>query len=901
MMANRGIRFQVDDTGAGDLLPRMDIAHFVGFAQAGPSGIPVAVSSLGEFETIFGKSFPLALDERTGERIASRLHGAAGQFFANGGRRLWITRVLDENKATRSVFGLPAMVRAELDGNWKFAPVALQARHPGSWSDDLRISTSLVEVPFSVIEATTNIDGSAKLKVSGRLATDLVEGDVLKVDLEAGRTVHLPVVSAEFQRQGGGGVFTVTTSAGVCSRSIDLKHDGARKDPRAGFLQASSKGVWKELQRPVDVAWRGDRDLELGCEADPEIVPRQGCPCRLRWRGFPSAWAVIRDARTSTSSQGKGRNELRVDVRAMELADTGWIPKLASRLGDEIRHVDRIRLKISCRGPHGSDADAIVPLADPWLSLPSTFPVMPFASAPGFGSAGGFLLPLDDEPQTFPPTAPFEDSTPRLSRDGLASFSSDLFVDPLLVDCTTSTLHERAQELSLRTTDERSPRGLHAFVARHVGGPSEEATMIAAPDAAHRRWYRTTAQPEWWIIHPVPTAHSDVSGEFHPCVLDDIEHPRFVKEAPPAVDGTIRLRWTISVEGGEFELQESVESAEGRWATIFQGAATLHVRRVTPGRTRWFRVRSVLNGEAGAWSHVAEVRSWPDEYVVPALDRPPTPLDVPDLVGIHRVLLRIAAARGDSLALLSLPRETRWSEAVEFTSLLRSVDGAVASADPEVDSPVHPWTPDDQRSLSFGMLSHPWIRTSTDLSIPVPPEGSVAGLFAQVSLEGRPWIAPGNRAFVKVVATELECDTADLDRIQDARICAIPRSADGFCPAWFETLSEDPDLGSASVRRFLGMLRRLVVRHGADSVFEPGGRALERSIERTFRRLLESLWSRGALRGTGEGSSYRVDVVTESDQGRVRVDLRVAPSLPLSFLLVTLRSSGERLMVEEKS
>jgi hypothetical protein len=44
-----------------------------------------------------------------------------------------------------------------------------------------------------------------------------------------------------------------------------------------------------------------------------------------------------------------------------------------------------------------------------------------------------------------------------------------------------------------------------------------------------------------------------------------------------------------------------------------------------------------------------------------------------------------------------------------------------------------------------------------------------------------------------------------------------------------------------------------------------------------------------------------VDVVTESDQGRVRVDLRVAPSLPLSFLLVTLRSSGERLMVEEKS
>jgi len=901
MMANRGIRFQLDDSGPGNLLPRMDIAHFVGFAQAGPSGIPVAVSSLGEFETIFGKSFPLALDERTGERIRSHLHGAAGQFFANGGRRLWITRVLDETTATRSVFALPAMVRAELDGNWKFAPVALQARHPGSWADDLRISTSLDMLTFSVIEATTEIDGSARLRISGRAAEDLVAGDVLKVALEAGRVVHLPIRSSAFQRQGLGGVFTVETSAGVCSREIDHKHDAARKDPRAGFLQASSTGVWKELQRPVDLAWRGERDLEAGCEADPEIVPRQGAVCRLRWKGFPSAWAVIREARTSTSSQGKGRNELRVDVGALELADTGWIPRLASRLGDEIRHVDRIRLKLSCRGPYGSDADATLPLGDPWRSLPSTFPVMPFASSPGFGPKAGFLLPLDEEPQVFEATAPFVDSNPRLRRDGLASFSSDLFVDPLLAGCTTSTLYERAQEIALRSDAENTPKGIHAFVARHAGGPSEEATLVAAPDASHRRWFRTTAHPEWWIIHPVPAAHSDVSGEFHPCTLDDIEHPRFVKEAPPSADGTIRLRWTISVEGSEFELQESVESADGRWATIFQGAATLHVRRVQPGGTRWYRVRSVLDGEPGAWSHVAEVRSWPDEYVVPALDRPPVPEDVPDLVNLHRVLLRVAAARGDSLALLSLPQESRWSETTEFAALLRGNRGAIPAADPVVRFPVQAWSADDQRSLSHGMLSHPWIRTSTDLSIPVPPEGSVAGLFAQVSLEGRPWIAPGNRALAKVVASELECDVSVLDALQDARICAISRGSVGFCPSWFETLSDDPDLRPANVRRFLGTLRRLVVRHGADSVFEPAGRALERSIERTFRRLLDSLWTRGALRGTGEGSSYRVDVVTESDQGRVRVDLRVAPSLPLSFLLVTLRSSGERLMVEENA
>lgn len=901
MMANRGIRFQVDDSTAGEILPRMDIAHFAGFAQAGPSGIPVAVGSLGEFETVFGKSFPLARDEGTGEPLRSLLHGAVGQFFANGGRRCWITRVLDEQTASNSVFGLPAAVRASLDGTWKFAPVALRARHPGSWADDLRISTDLRSTSLSILQAVPRTDGSAHLRLAGRDAADVVAGDVLAVDLGQGRTVHLRVASATFEPQGFGGVFAVETQPGVCSRDIDAAHDGAHASPRVGFLQAAPDGTWKEAPRSVETAWSGSRDLELACEADPEITPRQGAVCRVRWKGMPSVWAVILGDRISSASLGKGRNEHRLDVRARELADTGWISRFVDRLGDEIRHVERIRLEISCRGPFGSDADAVVRLGDPWKDLPADFPVVPVPEDPGFGESGAFLLPLDDEPRRFEPAAPFEDPMPRLRRDGLHRFSSDLFVDPLLAGCTTSTLHERAQEIALRTRNPASPRGLHAFVARHAGGPSEEATLVAAPDASHRRWFRTTAPLEWWIIHPVPPEHSDVSGEFHPCRLDDIEHPRFVKEAPPDLEGNIRLRWTLSVEDGEYELQESVESAEGRWATIFQGAANLHVRRVRPGGTRWFRVRAVRNGDPGAWSHVAEVRSAPDEYVVPALDRPPTPQDVPDLLAVHRVLLRVAAARGDSLALLSLPGRSRWSEAVPFSALLRDDAGGSSVPDSDAVFPVQAWGPDDRRSLSHGMLTHPWIRTDTDPTLAIPPDGSVAGLFAQVSREGRPWIAPGNRPLAHAIATELDADAAVLDRLQEARLCAIPRGAVGFCPAWFETLSPDPDLRPANVRRFLGMLRRLAVRHGADSVFEPAGRALERSIERTFRRLLDSLWTRGALRGAGEGSSYRVDVVAESDLGRVRVDLRVAPSLPLSFLLVTLRASGERLVVEETS
>lgn len=879
-----GVRFDIAKSDPGEILPRMDIAMFVGFAQAGPTGTPVAVGSLGEFERIFGGTFDLAMDAQTGAPLRSLLHGAVAQFFGNGGIRCWVSRVLDLTSATRGAFQLPAVVRAERDGAWRFSPVSLHARHPGSWSDDVRLASGLERSAFRVAGWEILPGGGLKLEIKTESVSDISSGDLLRLDVGSGRQVFFPVESAAGEPSGTGASVRLRTSEGLCVRRLDQAHDGNRDAARIGFVRAAAASGWLETQCAAAPEWISSTETAWSCDLDPALVPSEGEACRLRWKGFGTGWGVVRHVRTSSRSASKGRDRIRVEASGSELADTGWTSRIAQVLAGPVVHIERLRLRVSTRGPFGSDANAVVPMASPWERLPEDFPVS-FDPVPG-----GFLIPLDDAPQTFAPVGPVPDSAPRLARDGLSRFSSELFLDPTLCGETASSLMERAQEMVLRSPEPL--RGIHAFLASGDGGPSEEATLLAAPDSVHPRWNRIPGGTEWWSIHPHEKSHPDVSGEFHPCRIDEVEHPRFLKQAPPALDGSIRLRWTTPVEGAEFELQESVESAMSGFETIFQGASEIHVRHVAPGSTRWYRVRSVLGGDAGAWSQVAEVKSLRDGFEVPARDGIPSPSQYPVLADVHRALLRTAASRGDSLALLSLPRRVRWPEAPDFAKAFRRTDAG--------SSLVAAWNAADERSLAHGMLSHPWIRNTSDASNPVPPEGALAGLFAAVSLEGRAWVAPGNRPMAHSVALEIPMEPAFLQSLQDAGICPIVAGASGFVPAWFETLSEDPELRPANVRRFLGLLRRLAFRHGADSVFEPANRTLERSLERTFRSLLESLRQRGALRGGGEGTAYRVDIATEPDQGRVRVDLRVAPSLPLSFLQVTLRSSGERLVVEER-
>src|SRR5436190_17156747 len=88
-----GIQFETQAPPLTEVLPRMDIAVFIGFAASGPLQVPVAVESEAQFTAIFGADAPLAWDLSRGEQLDAYLGPAVRAFFRNNGQRCWVIRV----------------------------------------------------------------------------------------------------------------------------------------------------------------------------------------------------------------------------------------------------------------------------------------------------------------------------------------------------------------------------------------------------------------------------------------------------------------------------------------------------------------------------------------------------------------------------------------------------------------------------------------------------------------------------------------------------------------------------------------------------------------------------------------------------------------------------------------
>ena len=129
-----GFRFEAQAASRENILPRMDVAVFVGFAASGPINIPVVVESAEQFNRIFGKSLPLVWSRETGAAVQAYLPPTVRAFFRNGGTRCWIIRtarlqptgINPQNRARYNFFPLPGLAAVNFDrhivnsSRWKF-------------------------------------------------------------------------------------------------------------------------------------------------------------------------------------------------------------------------------------------------------------------------------------------------------------------------------------------------------------------------------------------------------------------------------------------------------------------------------------------------------------------------------------------------------------------------------------------------------------------------------------------------------------------------------------------------------------------------------------------------------------------------------------------------------------
>ncbi|AQR73141.1 phage tail sheath C-terminal domain-containing protein [Sphingomonas sp. LM7] len=502
-----------------------------------------------------------------------------------------------------------------------------------------------------------------------------------------------------------------------------------------------------------------------------------------------------------------------------------------------------------------------------------------------------------------PVGADAETRTP-LERDGLSRFDAELFLDPALAAMSVAALGDTAARM--RDIDGVPLLGLHGAFAVPGGGDFAEPSMIAVPDAVQPGWAPRLPEtlvppanvqgeiPAHWRDHlgscAVPEAEPGTgrpdATRFLDCSTRLLLAPVFTQTDSPQPAGIVDLEWSASEPGAVYILEEAGRADFVGAEEIWRGEALTYGVQVSREGAYYYRVRAELDGNvsmASVTGFLVQDSAW---QAVRDADYDPEPL-----LKVRIGLLRACAAIGDQFALLSLPRHYRACDAAQHVATL-------SARLPQ----------NEARALSHAALYHPWIASPVGSDVDpdwlvVPPEGAVAGTFARRARQRGVWLAPANIPIEDVVALSPVVRDRDREDFARARVNLMRRAPTGFVASDAMTLSSEYDWGEINVRRLMNLIRRVCVRRGAPFVFEPNGDVTRRAIERSFGHMLDDMVRRGAFAGKGKDDSYRLVVdATESDRmnGRLVVEIAVAPAQPLRFLTLVLAQAGERFTVAEE-
>jgi len=234
-----GVYFQTVVQPVPEVLPRMDIPAFVGFAASGPFDVPVAVEDTVHFHDVFGKDQPLAWDTQRGEMAYAQLAPAVRAFFRSGGRRCWIVRVADNTSAVSNGFLVPGLLQTQADGS--YAAASLVARSEGSWSDDLMVNATITADPLDTASVTLpqgSPNGSYVIKLQPGVPCPFVTGDTLQL-IFSGDQASPPAATDAV-------LFLPIEEVGIqfLSQNTGSPQTQVGRPPTQQFVLSGHKGFW---------------------------------------------------------------------------------------------------------------------------------------------------------------------------------------------------------------------------------------------------------------------------------------------------------------------------------------------------------------------------------------------------------------------------------------------------------------------------------------------------------------------------------------------------------------------------------------------------------------------------------------------------------------------------------
>jgi len=557
-----GFRFETQTTMRENVLPRMDIAVFIGFASSGPIETPVVLESAEQFKTIFGEDLPLVWDKEKSETIFAYLAPTVRSFFKNGGKRCWIIRVArtvgedgyKQNRVCANFFPLNGFIG--FDFAKCMVPTLAEARSSGSWSDDLQIGTATLSRVVKLLEITDeNKKKSVKIEIS---ANETIEkGDLIRLLYKDAALLIsvdevLPEIKSDFdsneqkgkrkinlisdkylwiqdlpeiQKNKFGGNLSIDlwTRQQEIDGSDFYKSIHSQKSAKVTFLKTVSDSFGNKKNSVL---------LQFN-DLSAENAPKIGTLLLTKYQKKVLCLKV--KTVNIDESEAKDKIEALCDAvylrkNHIKLSETPLTEKLTFEIW--VKKSDSKLQKLSDLGfnegqqrfwgnlptdeevfgfkEHATDkeisawtqnADAeYFPLArNVWENL-TYFPIFPNASPEEFLGA----IPLIGT---------------KLERDGLAKFDAELFLDKKLKNTNLYNLLTDAEYIRYVSENPRKLHGIHAVLApetivnkavegfdanrKYSSVSLEEATIISVPDAVHRGWFYEKDNTE--ILPPVPS------------------------------------------------------------------------------------------------------------------------------------------------------------------------------------------------------------------------------------------------------------------------------------------------------------------------------------------------------------------------------------------------------------
>lgn len=518
---------------------------------------------------------------------------------------------------------------------------------------------------------------------------------------------------------------------------------------------------------------------------------------------------------------------------------------------------------------------------------------------------------------------------PTLERDGLGQFTAAMFLDSDIVNAPVVDVMNQADFLQYQYDFVRPLKGIHA--ALNV----DEATIIAVPDAVHLGWHKSTddtSPPEGRgaMNRAQMEGFTDCLLRADPPILSVAQYLSangFILSwsAADNTSGMSGLSSPVSpvspVEANAYVLEESLSPDFKKAVSVYMGpeqSVTLYgrdlgvyyyrVQQVSPVLSDWSQSLTVRVGNVQQWQ-LDDVQSY----------------DPSHLIAVQRALLRMCAARGDLFAVLSLPGHYAPDALEVYVRKLKAqADTPVLAQDvanfppPGGGGDGDPALPFDfplgfaeRKALTFGALYHPWLvcreETGKNIVSTIPPDGAICGMIAQSSIVNGAWIAPANQLLTGVVALTPQISQLYYERMMYAQVNLIRQNVGHTLVFSQDTLcdDDDADLRPINVRRLLMLIRRLVLLLGPTYVFEPNSEVFRRSVARGFETMFNDMYMRGAFAGDSPATSFQVvcdSTVNKPESvevGNFIVELRVAPSLPMTFMTIRLVQSATGALVVE--